>query len=129
MAFISEPSQQYIANDIVSMDGGTTYAASATGTTFEIGVPKSCAFKWVISAGMTGTWLNLIQGSWDAVTWFTVGYIGSNGFTVGAATTPSGVSAAGTYYGVLPCPRFIRQNPTLVGTSTGSMTSSLLRHP
>lgn len=110
--------------------------ASAAETTSTVGpsVPTgpdsgSLFLSVAVSAasGTTPTLLVTVEGSMDGTTWFTLGKVGANGYTVGSAasiTAPTNFTAAATTLAIYDVPTFVRYN-SAVGGTTPSFTYSV----
>lgn len=133
MAIQSEGLGRTIARDSVSLLGRATEAPGASGGTTthtgqELGDKATAYLAVVVYTAPTGsspTLLVTIEGSNDGVTWFTLGKIGANGFSLANGSNPSNITAAGTYRGIFPMPRFVRSVGVIGGTSTPTFDYSV----
>ena len=69
-------------------------------------------------SGTSPTMNLVVEGSDDSSTWFTIGIIGANGYSVGSvATAPTNFTAAATTRGVFAAPQYVRTRSVIAGTS------------
>lgn len=133
MGVVSEGLGRTLARESVSLLGRTTENAGASGGTIthtaqEIGDKATAYIAVVVYSAPTGTTPTLrveIEGSNDGVTWFLIGKIGANGFSLANGTDPSTINAVGTYRGMFPIPRFVRSKGVIGGTGTPTFDYSI----
>lgn len=130
MGVVSEGLGRTLNRESVSLLGRSTEAGAATTThtAQEIGDKASAYLAVVVYTAPTGTSPTLlvtIEGSNDGQTWFTLGKIGTNGYSNGNGTDPSNITAAGTYRGMFPIPRYVRSKGVIGGTSTPTFDYSI----
>lgn len=81
--------------------------------------------KVTVATGTTPTLTVVVEGSPDGSTWFTVGTIGANGYSLGSvATAPSNITVPVTVSGLFPAAEHIRTR-SVVGGTTPSFTYSV----
>lgn len=128
MAVYSEGLQRTIARDDVSLKASGAETASTTQSAIELGdkAMMNVAVDVTAASGTTPTMLITIEGSFDGLTWFTLGRIGANGYDIGAhvGTAPTNFTTTVTVRAAVPATRYVRSKSTIGGT-TPSFTYSV----
>lgn len=98
-------------------------AAETTSTTHNVVNTKSYGVAAVTVAvtaasGTSPTLSVVVEGSLDGSTWFTLGTVGSDGYSSGsAASAPANFTGAATTRAAFPAPQYVRTRSVVAGTS------------
>lgn len=120
MAFINEAGRTVFRDD-VTFFARATRGTNESSSAFDLGDKAAVFVKVTVSGTPGGTnpaLTVIIEGSDNASSWFELGRIGSDGYRVGSlGTAPAAITAAGTYRGCFPTPRYVRCTLSFGGTS------------
>lgn len=114
---------------LVVLKSSAAETSSTTHSSFATAAGEDTAIVSVVvsaSSGTTPTLLVTVEGSLDGTTWFTLGTIGTNGFSVGNGTAATNLTTTNTgVNGVFHATPFVRSRSTVGGT-TPSFTYSVI---
>lgn len=120
MGIVSEGLGRTLQRESISLVGRVTETADTTHTPQELGdlaVMYLAVVVYTTPTGTTPTMVIIIEGSDDSLTYFELGRIGANGYSLANGSAPSSINAIGTYRGIFPVPRYVRSRSDLGGTT------------
>jgi hypothetical protein len=124
MGVYSEGLGRFLERNDLSLKVSGSEAAPTTHAAVEVGDARVLNLEVVVTV-TPSTLVITIEGSHDNATWYTLGKIGSDGFSVGMGTAPANITGVGTFRAALPAARFVRsKSSTLTGTPTYSIGGS-----
>jgi hypothetical protein len=114
------------ASQLKASGAETTNTTSGTVTTSDGAGTVYVEVNVTAASGTTPTLMVVVEGSNDLTNWFTLGVIGSNGFSVGSVATAVAnfTTSGGPIRGAFSAMQFVRTRSVITGT-TPSFTYSI----